>query len=130
VIDEAAAVARCTSTPAEVVLQQRQWAGKAGELDQGAIHDGGDMPPDNQRPPPGEKGAARDEGNEEQMDDHYNVSASPMPQLVTCQDNRSIPQNRPRSKIGSRAMRDRVGRGRVAYAQRTSDQLILHGSQK
>jgi len=102
VIDESSAVARCTSTPAQVVLQQRQRAGKAGELDQGAIYDGGDMPPDNQRPPPGEKGAARDEGNEEQMADHYNVSASPIQQLVTCQDNRSIP------KIGPKARSARV----------------------
>jgi Uncharacterized protein conserved in bacteria (DUF2252) len=56
------------------------------------------MPPDNQWPPPGEKGAARDEGNEEQMDDHHNVSANPVPHFVTCQDNRSIPKMGPRTR--------------------------------
>jgi hypothetical protein len=32
------------------------------------------------------------------MDDHYKVSANPVPHLVTCQDNRSIPKIGPRTR--------------------------------
>jgi hypothetical protein len=35
-------------------------------------------------PSPSEKGAAHNESNEQQMDDHYKVSANPVPHLVTC----------------------------------------------
>ena len=43
----------------------------------------GDVRPDDQGPPPGEKGATHDEADEQQMDDHQKVSANPVPHLVT-----------------------------------------------
>jgi hypothetical protein len=102
VINESAAVAGLPSTAPQIVLNDRQRAGEAGELDQRAIDDGGHMRPYNAWPAPGEKGATHNEADEEQMDDHHKVSANSIPHLVTCHDNTSIPQNRPNNKISLR----------------------------
>jgi hypothetical protein len=75
VIDEAAAVTRFSSTLAQVVLQQRQRAGKAGELDQRSVDHNGEVNPDNSWPSPAKKSASHNETNEQQMDDHHNVCA-------------------------------------------------------
>jgi hypothetical protein len=99
VVDESAAVPGLPGTPAQVVLQQRERAGEAGELHQGAIDDGRDVRPDDPGPSPGEEDATHDEADEQQMDDHHKVRASLEPHLVTCPDTTAI-QHRPDGKVG------------------------------
>src|SRR5215204_5528213 len=90
--DESAAVAGLSGTLAKAVLQQRQWAGEAGELDQDAVDHRGNVRPDDQRPPPAEKDATHNEADDQQMDDHHELGASPVPHLVTL-PKRSFPTN-------------------------------------
>jgi hypothetical protein len=91
VVDEPAVVPGLSRVPAQVVLEQRERAGEAGELHQGAVQHGRDVRPDNTRPAPGEEDAAHDEADEQQVDHHHEVRASLVPHLVTCPD--SIPSS-------------------------------------
>lgn len=87
VLDEPASVPGLPGLPTQVVLQQRERAGEARELHQGAVDRRGNMRPDDPRPPPREEDTAHDEADEQQMDDHHKVSASPVPHHLTCPDN-------------------------------------------
>ena len=79
VLDKSAAVTGLSGTVAQVVLQQGQRAGEAGELDQDAVDRGRNMRPDNPYPSPGEKAATDNEADEQQMDNHHKVSANSIP---------------------------------------------------
>src|SRR5829696_7671384 len=81
--DECIGVAGLSCTFAQAVLQQRQWTGETDELDEGTVADRRNMCPDDHGPAPGEKDATHDEADEQQMDDHHEVSASPVPHQVT-----------------------------------------------
>jgi hypothetical protein len=94
VIDEAPAVARFSSTAAQIILQQRQRADKAGELDQRAVDHSGEVNPHKSWPSPAQKSASHNETDEQQMDDHHNVGAPSIPHLFTCQTQQIHPQSR------------------------------------
>ena len=84
VLDEPVTVPGLPGVPAQVVLQQRERAGEARELHQRAVYHHGDVCPDDPGPSPGEEDARYDEDDEQQVDDHHEVSASPVPHRVTC----------------------------------------------
>src|SRR5262249_39123317 len=69
---------------AHIVFQQRERASETGELHQGAVYRRRDVRPDDSGPSPGEEDTAHHEADEQQVDDHHEVSASPVPHLVTC----------------------------------------------
>lgn len=83
--DETVVVAGFSGTLAQVVLQQRQRAGEAGELDEDAVYHRGYVRPHDPGPPPGEESATNDEADEQQMSDDHKVSASSVPHQVTLQ---------------------------------------------
>jgi len=81
--DEPAAIPGFAGTPAQVLLQRGERAGKAGELDQRAVHRRRNVRPHDPGPSPGEKGAAHNEADEQQMDDDHEILGRTVPHLVT-----------------------------------------------
>jgi hypothetical protein len=86
VVDKAAVVALVSSASAQVVLNQRERAREAHELHESAVYGDRDMDPDQTGPSPGQEDASDDKGDEQQVDDHHEISASFEPHLVTCLD--------------------------------------------
>src|SRR6202034_1421150 len=79
--DEPATVPGPSAAAAQVVLQQRERAGKADKLDQRAVHHRREMQPCDPGPAPGEKNAAHDKADEQQMDDNHEISGNVVPHL-------------------------------------------------
>jgi hypothetical protein len=91
VADEPAAVPGLARVAAQVVLQRRERAGEADELDQRPVHHDRQLHPDDLWPAPGEEYTADDEADEQQVDGDHEVSSNAVPHQITVRTPRPVP---------------------------------------
>src|SRR5690349_10463917 len=100
VADEPAAVPGLARMAAQIVLQRRERAGEADELDQRPVHHGRELHPDELGPAPGEEHTADNEADEQQVDGDHQVSSNAVPHQITVRTPRPAPRVGPSATAG------------------------------